>query len=220
MVRIFKITREDEIFKRLLAISVSLKEMSSSLRSLYMGVRNGDKNDSIGNSVRIRSAYERVAMEREDVMSLLFGEAFLPDFKESMVMLTQSLYYTSKAIKDTARAYVTRRVSEKCLQSMGDQMEAYLVIVSEATSKMVDVVNSLNHDIRRAIKLGREIQMLERNGDEIKDTLLLKLYEIESEIDVVSLLQFKDIILFTDDILDNLEEGTVSVEVLYATLKS
>ena len=75
-------------------------------------------------------------------------------------------------------------------------------------------------DMKEAIRIGKEIQLLERNGDDIKDVLIQKLYDSEGIADVISVLQFKDVIIFMDDILDYMEEATLSIETLYATLKA
>jgi hypothetical protein len=62
--------------------------------------------------------------------------------------------------------------------------------------------------------------MLERSGDELKDMLISRLYSMEKDIDLITILQMRDVIFFLDDILDFMEDATLSIEVLYATLKS
>lgn len=213
-------SKEEEVFSKIGAMSDTISEMVGNLQTLYSAVRKGDRDATIGISVKIKTLYERIGMQREEVMSLLFGEAFLPDFKESMVMLTQAVYNVAKAIKDTSRAYTTRKVSDKCIIGLGEQIEAYLSIVEEGANKLRYSIGLLKNNIKESIRIGREIQMLERSGDEVKESMLFKLYEMENQIDVVSLLQFKDIIIFTDDILDFMEEATMSIEILYSTLKS
>ncbi|MEM4076258.1 MAG: DUF47 domain-containing protein, partial [Metallosphaera sp.] len=54
----------------------------------------------------------------------------------------------------------------------------------------------------------------------VKDMLIQRLYDSESVADVISVLQIKDVIIFMDDILDYMEEATLSIETLYATLKA
>jgi Phosphate transport regulator (distant homolog of PhoU) len=218
--QLFKFSKEDMVFQKLQIMTQDIKTAISKLHETYNSVKRGDRDAYIGEMVRIKTVYEHVAMVREEVLSALYGEAFLPDFKESMVMLSQAIYDTSKAVKDTARALTFRRVSEKCLTMLTEQIEAYLSLVEEASSKLSLMVSQMSNDIGEAIKTGREIQILERSGDEIKDSLLTRLYELESQTDVISILQLKDVILFMDDILDFMEEATMSVEVFYATLKS
>jgi|GEM_PF-317823 uncharacterized protein Yka (UPF0111/DUF47 family) len=220
MIGIFRMNSEDKVFSKLVEIAKNSKDMVNSLSDIYAAVKRRDREAEIAGLIKVKTIYEKVAFVREETMSLLFSEAFLPDFKESMTMLVQSLYQLSKSIKDAARAYTSRRVSEKCLSALGEQMDAYLSIVDEASNKLIQLMSILRHDLGEAVKIGREIQLLERSGDEVKDSMLFRLYSMEGEVDVVSLLQFKDIILFTDDILDYMEEATMSVELLYATLKS
>ncbi|MEM0374072.1 MAG: DUF47 family protein, partial [Sulfolobales archaeon] len=91
--------------------------------------------------------------------------------------------------------------------------------VEEAVKKLISMLDKIQNDIEDALKIGKQIQAMEREGDEIKDNIIIRLYEMEGKIDIISLLQMKDFILNVDDILDNLEEATVSIELLYATLR-
>ncbi|MEM3301808.1 MAG: DUF47 family protein [Thermoplasmata archaeon] len=90
----------------------------------------------------------------------------------------------------------------------------------EGGEKLTEMISYMKTDMKEAIRIGKEIQLLERNGDDIKDVLIQKLYDSEGIADVISVLQFKDVIIFMDDILDYMEEATLSIETLYATLKA
>ncbi|EHP68203.1 MAG: DUF47 family protein [Metallosphaera yellowstonensis] len=216
----FSINKEEVIFSKTFEIAKSIDESILKLQDLVKKVLEGDRGSLSADLVKIKAIYERVAMTREEVVSLLYGEAFLPDFKESMMMLNQALYNTIKAVKDSARAISSRRPDGELLKALGEGLQTYLSTILEAGEKLVTMVSLMKSDMREAIRVGKEIQLLERNGDDIKDVLMEKLYEAEKSTDIISLLQLKDVVIFMDDILDYMEEASLSIETLYATLKA
>ncbi len=212
--------KEGQIYSSLMKMSSMITEGVITLQDEFVAIRN-EKRDPIATDViKIKGYHERIAMFREEVLSTLYGEAFLPDFKETIVMLTQSLYNTIKAVKDASRAMSSRTPNEKCLISLSEGLMTYLSLVVEASRKTSGLISAIQVDMEEAIKVGKEIQAMERQGDEIKDSLLQRLYDMEKELDIISILQMKDTILFIDEILDNMEEATLSVELLYATMKA
>jgi uncharacterized protein Yka (UPF0111/DUF47 family) len=214
------LNKEQILFSKVLQIAENIKDSSNRLTSLYVNIFRQNYDASTMEMVKIKGIYEKIALIREDIVSMLYGEAFLPDFKESMMMLTQSLYETMKAIKDSGRAISSRKPDEKLCKILQENLLSYLSTISEASEKLVTMISLLQKDLGEAVKVGKEIQLLERNGDDIKDALIQRLYESERDSDIISILQLKDVIIFLDDILDNMEETSLSIETLYATLKS
>ncbi|MFP3164654.1 MAG: DUF47 family protein [Acidianus sp.] len=216
----FSINKEELLFSKLLEIAENIKDSTSLLNSLYLDIFNTNYPDATATMVKIKGIYERIALIREDIISMLYGEAFLPDFKESMLTLTQSLYEIMKSIKDAGRAITSRKPDEKLCTTLQSNFVSYLSLIQDGAEKLVLMISLLKKDIKEAIRIGKEIQLIERNGDEIKDLMIQRLYENEKESDIISILQLKDVITFLDNILDGMEDSTLSVETLYATLKS
>lgn len=216
----FSINKEESLFSKLLEIAENIKDSTSLLNSLYLDIFNTNYQNATAKMVKIKGIYERIALIREDIISMLYGEAFLPDFKESMLTLTQSLYEIMKSIKDAGRAITSRKPDEKLCSTLQSNFASYLSLIQDGAEKLVLMISLLKKDIKEAIRIGKEIQLIERNGDDIKDLMIQRLYENEKESDIISILQLKDVITFLDDILDGMEDSTLSVETLYATLKS
>lgn len=216
----FSINKEELLFSKLLEIAENIKDSTSLLNSLYLDIFNTNYQNATAKMVKIKGIYERIALIREDIISMLYGEAFLPDFKESMLTLTQSLYEIMKSIKDAGRAITSRKPDEKLCATLQSNFVSYLSLIQDGAEKLVLMISLLKKDIKEAIRIGKEIQLIERNGDDIKDLMIQRLYENEKESDIISILQLKDVITFLDNILDGMEDSTLSVETLYATLKS
>ncbi|MCY0859572.1 MAG: DUF47 family protein [Sulfolobaceae archaeon] len=215
-----KINKENDIFVRLEKLASSLEETVNQLDGVFKGLKDNNEDVKKFGLVKIKTIYERTAMIREEIMSILYSEAFLPDFKESMVNLTYNIYNAIKAAKDSATAINSRTPARHCIDNLSNDILEYLSLIKEATQKMKLMISLIPKDLQEAVKVGKEIQMLERAGDEIKDSILRKLYDMEQYVDLLSLLQMKDIVLFMDDILDEMEEATISVEIFLATLKA
>ncbi len=216
----FSINKEELLFSKLLEIAENIKDSTSILNSIYLNIFKSNYNDATSSVVKIKGIYERIALIREDIISMLYGEAFLPDFKDSMLTLTQSLYEIMKSIKDAGRAITSRKPDERLCNALQTNFISYLSLIQDGSGKLVLMISLLKKDINQAIRIGKEIQLIERNGDDIKDLMIQRLYENEKESDIISILQIKDAITFLDDILDRMEDSTLSVETLYATLKS
>lgn len=215
-----KLNKENEIFTRLEKLAKTLEDVVGKLNDVFIGLKTGDLDRERIGLVRIKASYERAAMVREEIMSILYSEAFLPDFKESMVNLTYDVYSAIKAAKDSATAMSSRMPASHCVETLANNIAEYLDLIKEASQRMQVMISLIPKDLQEAAKVGKEIQVLERAGDEMKDSMLRKLYDMEKNVDLLSLLQMKDIVLFMDDILDEMEEATISVEIFLATLKA
>ncbi|MEM1626939.1 MAG: DUF47 family protein [Sulfolobaceae archaeon] len=211
--------RSDLIFRKILELGNELLNSITELKSTFNLISNGKYNDAIANMVKIKSIHEVASSIREEIFSSLYTENFLPDLKETLLMLTQNIYSAIGASKDATRVLISRRINKDCTLELSTQILSYLVLVEEAVKKLISMLDKIQNDIEDALKIGKQIQAMEREGDEIKDNIIIRLYEMEGKIDIISLLQMKDFILNVDDILDNLEEATVSIELLYATLR-
>ncbi|NON62656.1 DUF47 domain-containing protein [Acidianus sp. RZ1] len=213
-------SKEEVLFNELIEMAQNIEDASSVLSALFLDVFKGDYFSATSKNIKIKSIYERISMNREDIVSTIYREAFLPDFKESMLSLTHSIYYVMKSVKDAGRAMTSRKPSELLCLQLKENFLNYLATINEASKKMKQMISMLSNNIKESLKVGKEIQMLERNGEEIKDSMIQRLYELEKDNEVISILQMKDVITFLDDILDNMEEASLSVEILYSTLKS
>ncbi len=211
--------KETIVFEHLVTISADVRDSIELIRTLYKSYCQKPE-DMSQIFVRIKSISDRVAMDREEIMSLLYREPFLPDFKESMLKITQALYDVTKAVKDSARALIMREISCELLQRMNDHMLKYFGVIAEASVKLALMISLLKDNVRESLKISREIQNLERLGDEIKDVLLEEIYKTNNASDLVSVIQLRDFVLSLDDALDSMEEAAIGVELFYVTLKS
>lgn len=92
MVLKIRINREQEVFDKLIKIGEDLKTTAEALRQLINALLVKDDDMKNSSLIKIKSLNEKISMTREELLSVIYSEAFLPDFKEAIVMLTQDLY--------------------------------------------------------------------------------------------------------------------------------
>lgn len=214
-----KQSKEQVVFDKLTSISADIRDSIELLRTFFKEYLNGNDDQTHLIFTRIKSISDRAAAIREEIVSLLYGEPFLPDFKETMLNLTRALNDVIKALKDSARSLMIRRVNPAMLMKIREQTLSYLAVITEASARLVLMISYLSTNVEEAIRISKEIQGLERQGDEIKDALLMAVYGQEA-MDSISVMQLRDFILFLDNILDGMEEASLHVETFYITMKS
>jgi len=214
-----KQSKEQVVFDKLTSISADIRESIELLRTFFKEYLNGNDDQTHLIFTRIKSISDRAATTREEIVSLLYGEPFLPDFKETMLNLTRALNDVMKALKDSARSLMIRRVNPAMLMKIREQTLSYLAVITEASARLVLMISYLSTNVEEAIRISKEIQGLERQGDEIKDAILMAVYGQEA-MDSISVMQLRDFILFLDNILDGMEEASLHVETFYITMKS
>jgi len=214
-----KQSKEQVVFDKLTSISADIRESIELLRTFFKEYLNGNDDQTHLIFTRIKSISDRVATTREEIVSLLYGEPFLPDFKETMLNLTRALNDVMKALKDSARSLMIRRINPAMLMKIREQTLSYLAVITEASARLVLMISYLSTNVDEAIRISKEIQGLERQGDEIKDAILRAVYGQEA-MDSITVMQLRDFILFLDNILDGMEEASLHVEMFYITMKS
>ena len=214
-----KQSKEQVVFDKLTSISADIRDSIELLRTFFKEYLNGNDDQTHLIFTRIKSISDRAAAIREEIVSLLYGEPFLPDFKETMLNLTRALNDVIKALKDSARSLMIRRVNPAMLMKIREQTLSYLAVITEASARLVLMISYLSTNVEEAIRISKEIQGLERQGDEIKDAILMAVYGQEAT-DSISVMQLRDFILFLDNILDGMEEASLYVETFYITMKS
>ncbi|MCQ4366620.1 MAG: DUF47 family protein [Sulfolobales archaeon] len=214
-----KQSKEQVVFDKLTSISADIRDSIELLRTFFKEYLNGNDDQTHLIFTRIKSISDRAAATREEIVSFLYGEPFLPDFKETMLNLTRALNDVMKALKDSARSLMIRRVNPAILMKIREQTLSYLAVITEASARLVLMISYLSTNVEEAIRVSKEIQGLERQGDEIKDAILMAVYGQEA-MDSISVMQLRDFILFLDNILDGMEEASLHVETFYITMKS
>jgi len=214
-----KQSKEQVVFDKLTSISADIRESIELLRTFFKEYLNGNDDQTHLIFTRIKSISDRAATTREEIVSLLYGEPFLPDFKETMLNLTRALNDVMKALKDSARSLMIRRINPAMLMKIREQTLSYLAVITEASARLVLMISYLSTNVDEAIRISKEIQGLERQGDEIKDAILRAVYGQEA-MDSITVMQLRDFILFLDNILDGMEEASLHVEMFYITMKS
>ncbi len=167
------------------------------------------------------SSKEKIADDlRREIESRLHEGAFLPASRENLHRLVERV----DEIADTAEAAVKMfQIREKSFHSMclvfsekcveiSQELKDKLLLLVESVVKVVDTlkvsIHLLNVDMKEASLKAREVDLREEESDEIEHQTLKYLFHAEGELDVLSIIQLREIISLIGDVADKAEDAS------------
>ncbi|MGB9728385.1 MAG: DUF47 domain-containing protein [Thermoprotei archaeon] len=214
-------SREHDILRMVVEQTTIVRDSIFLLEDLFQKLKNGDWGYAIEKSLEIAREEHKTDVKREEIATKIFKEAYMPDFREAILMLIEKIDEVIDSIKDTSRIITQRKFDEKILNVLEPEFTAYVKLCVKAVETMYFSISKLIINIDESIKLINEIKSLEVQVDEMKMLLIKRIYNIdEKTISILTLLQIKDVILFMDNIVDNAEDVGDVLQFLYFTIKS
>ncbi|MGC9164240.1 MAG: DUF47 domain-containing protein [Thermoprotei archaeon] len=214
-------SREHDILRMVVEQTTIVRDSIFLLEDLFQKLKNGDWGYAIEKSLEIAREEHKTDVKREEIATKIFKEAYMPDFREAILMLIEKIDEVIDSIKDTSRIITQRKFDEKILNVLEPEFTAYVKLCVKAVETMYFSISKLIINIDESIKLINEIKSLEVQVDEMKMLLIKRIYNIdEKTISILTLLQIKDVILFMDNIVDNAEDVGDVLQLLYFTIKS
>ncbi|MEM3832267.1 MAG: DUF47 family protein [Thermoprotei archaeon] len=214
-------SKEYDILRMIVEQAIIVRDSIFLLDDLFQKLKSGDWGYAIEKSLEIAREEHKTDVKREEIATKIFKEAYMPDFRETILMLTEKIDEVMDSIKDTSRIMTQRKFDEKILSILEPELSAYVKLCVKAIETMYFSVSKLIANIDESIKLIDEIKSLEVQVDEMKMLLMKRIYNMDEKvISVLTLLQIKDIILFMDNIVDNAEDVGDVLQLLYFAVKS
>ncbi len=214
--------RERDVLQMIIEQTTIVRNSIFLLEDLLEKLKSGDWGYAIEKSLEIDREEHKTDVKREEIATKIFKEAYMPDFREAVLMLIEKIDEVMDSIKDTARIITQRKFDEKILLSVLEpEFTAYVKLCVKAIETMFMSVSKLTINIDEAIKFINDIKSLEVQVDEIKILLVKRLYNLDEKThSILTILQIKDIILFIDNIVDNAEDVGDILQLLYFTMRS
>lgn len=214
-------SREHDILQMIVEQTTIVYNSIFLLEDLFQKLKNGDWGYAIEKSLEIAREEHKADTKREEIATKIFKEAYMPDFKETVLMLIEKIDEVIDSIKDTSRIATQRKFDEKLLNVLEPEFTAYVKLCVRAIETMFKSISNLVTNIDESIKFINEIKSLEVQVDEMKMLLVKRIYNIdERTVSILTLLQIKDVVLFLDNIVDNAEDVGDVLQLLYFTIKS
>ncbi len=202
--------------KETLAIETLLKEakMVEETIGLAEGVikaaSRGDWTLVEAESERVSRSEERVDVIHREGMVLISEGAFFAGIREDILNLMETIDNIADYSKDACRVIAQYPVGLEDYQAVfaADDPMSLIKKAEEAMSTLESCISKLFTNPRESVNLAMDVERKEEEGDEIKARLIKKIFQRRNSMDVLTLLELKDFVLWLDNVLDAIEAAS------------
>ncbi len=178
-----------------------------------------------GDWVELRAASDRVSdlegkadtIHREG-MVLISSGAFFAGIREDMLNLMEQLDDVADSAKDAARVIAQFPVSKPTYESVfsGDSPIQLVKKAEEAMDVLSESIELVMQRPHEAARKAIDVERKEEEGDDIKNRIVGRVLSKKGEMDVLTLLELKDFVLWLDNVLDDIEDASDVIIVIAA----
>lgn len=165
--------------------------------------------DEVDREVRELSKLEHDADDIRRKMELEFyNGAFLPFDREDRIMLAELVDGVSDMAESTGFRICLSRL-EFPIKGQGD-FERFVDKIIESVSVLKECIESLDIDMDESMVKAHQVEDLEDDADVIERKIIKKLYELykEDKIDILTLIELKNIARMLGNIVDRAENAS------------
>jgi len=202
--------REKKVLRLLMEHLDSVFKVVSELKIFISSLINEDITLSspsvFETKIEMISIYESLAddLYLKSLITICDG-AFFSGLREDFIELFNSIDDIADFAKDSSQI-LARSKLDKALKKYCKDPEISFHLFLDKLEKSVEVLkesaNDLGRDAASVIKKSITVKELEEEADDIKWRLLRKIFSYKSEIDALTLLELKDLVLTLDEIAD------------------
>ncbi|HEV51586.1 MAG TPA: DUF47 family protein [Thermoprotei archaeon] len=202
--------------KETLAIETMLKEakMVEETIGLTEGVikaaGKGDWTLVEAESERVSSSEEKVDLIHREGMVMISEGAFFAGIREDILNLMETINNIADYSKDACRIVAQYPIKLEDYQAVfsADNPMSLIKKAEDAMLTLELCISQLFSNPRESVKLAMDVERKEEEGDEIKARLIKKIFQRRNSMDVLTLLELKDLVLWLDNVLDAIEEAS------------
>ena len=220
MVHIFGRAKEFEILKLVERHASVARDAVRRLADVYSSLRRYAWGEALEKTYEVAMLEREADSVREKIAAKIFREAWLPEFREAIMRLIEDIDNVADTAKDVARILTHRKFNPGIIRRLEPEFEAYMKLAVRAADLIVESIKMLPESMELALRTARKIEEIEMKVDEVKMLLLSKLYELENETGILTLLQIKDVILFIDTLVDKAEDFSDTMELVYLSFRA
>lgn len=210
--------------KEKLAIEMILKEANAatdtvkSLENVVIAASQGNWQDVNAASEGVSRLEEKVDLIHREAMVLVSEGAFFAGIREDILNLMEQIDNVADYSKDASRILAQFPIPNEVYRTIFSQDDPIMLIkkAEEAMSILIDGIKSLLSEPKQALKLAIQVERDEEEGDEIKAHIIRNIFFRKTELDVLTLLELKDFILWLDNVLDGIEDASDVIIIITA----
>lgn len=210
--------------KEKLAIDTIVKEAKlvsdtvAALEGVTAAIEKRDWDEVEAASEEVSRLEEKVDLMHREGMVLISEGAFFAGIREDVLRLMEQLDDVADFSKDASRVIAQYPISHETYELVFSEVKPVALVkkAEDAMAILINAVQSLFSDPREAIRLAIDIERREEEGDEIKARMIRKIFLERQRLDVLTLLELKDFVLWLDNVLDAVEHCSDVVIIISA----
>ncbi len=212
---------ERNIFSDLTKIFVIAMEANTILSNMFkMGYEEKELTESMHTMQSLEKKSDEIAFKiSEDITSGAISPNIIDNLLESVQTaddVVDTYYYISRELNRMARAY-----SAGFQEHHADWDSVYENILALAEKSLLKLKQALStSDMSEILRMRKEIEDIEEQGDDIKDQGFDRLYSIAAKLNFLEFYHYQELLHKCDDILDSCEDfSDLIVSVVTSILK-
>ena len=212
---------EKNIFRQLNQIFAIATEANTILTNMF---KTGYKEKELTENMHAIQILEKKSDEiafkiSEDITGGAISPNIIDNLLECVQMaddIIDTYYYISRELNRMARAY-----SPNFQEHYADWGSVYLNMLLLAEKAILNLKHALSSsDISEILRMRKEIEDIEQQGDEIKDQGFDRLYRIAPKLHFLEFFHYQELLHKSDDILDSCEDfSDLMVSVVTSIIK-
>lgn len=206
----------DLLIRQALLVSKTIRHfqtlIEASLKSDWFAVKL--KSDLV-------SSFESIADSAHQDATVKISEgAFLAGMREDFLQLMEKIDDMMDALKDAGRIMAQMKLDPRAFRCFYEDpsrsVDVYIQKIGQSVDALVQSLQLLESDINKGLKQALAIEAFEEEADTIKLHLINSLFANKDNIDVLTLLQLRDFILWLDNVADASEDASNIIVTLVA----
>jgi len=173
----------------------------------------------IEENIEMISIYESSADDiyLQSLIALCEG-AFFSGLREDFIKLFENIDDIADFSKDSSQIIARSRLDSSSLKMLCEEPEAslslYIKKIVGSVKALREAVKELERDVEQVIKKSIEVKAFEEEADDIKSRLIETVYSRRAELDILTLLELKELVLTLDEIADAAERSSETLLII------
>jgi uncharacterized protein Yka (UPF0111/DUF47 family) len=213
-----------QLWAKIAELSSTCAAATKCTEAAFISVASGDRQAAISDAQKVNAAVRKgMALIRESRRMLIQADLSSPVHGDALVILESSRDLLESA-KAASCVIVQRRLSPSVVYLLNDpklqfSLSKLFEKVGQVATSLLEAIGSLPSSPSKSVELSSSVSKMVEDVDSARLYLLERLYEQEKSIDVLSLMQLRDIIYSGSRLVESFDDCSESLQAL-ATAKT
>jgi len=210
---------EQQLWSKIADLNGACLEAVRGMENTYTFVASGDRQSAIAEAQKTGVVAKKGMAITREARRILPQTSLSPSARDDFTVILEALRCLLLSAKEGYGSLVQRRISPSIVSLLNDVKLQYTLSklfekVTQTTVSLTEAINSLPNDPAKSSELSLSVKKMIEDVEAAKAYLLERLYEQEKSIDVLSIVQLKDMISYESSLVVSFEACLESVRVL------